>query len=280
MCDLADPAPATAPAAPQTLPTGNGTFIWYELLTSDQDAAIDFYKAVVGWTADDQVMPEMGDLRYTMLSAGDRQVGGLMQINDEMRQHGARPAWIGYIAVADTDAAAQRIVAAGGTLQMGPDDIPNVGRFAMVADPGGAPFYLMTPLPRDDAPPPAAMDTPGLVSWHELYASNGQEAAFAFYSNQFGWETTELMEMGEMGKYRLFGLNGVAFGGMMDKPAQVPASFWGFYVNVDGLDAAIERIKANGGSVLMGPQEVPGNAWIVQATDPQGAFFALVSMTR
>jgi hypothetical protein len=69
-------------------------------------------------------------------------------------------------------------------------------------------------------------------------------------------------------------------GGMMDKPGDVPASAWGFYVNVDGIDAAVERIEGNGGQVLMGPHEVPGGLWIVQAVDPQGAAFALVSPVR
>jgi predicted enzyme related to lactoylglutathione lyase len=72
----------------------------------------------------------------------------------------------------------------------------------------------------------------------------------------------------------------VPFGGMMDKPAEAPISAWAFYVNVDGIDAATERIKANGGQVLMGPHEVPGGSWIVQALDPQGANFALVSPKR
>jgi predicted enzyme related to lactoylglutathione lyase len=66
----------------------------------------------------------------------------------------------------------------------------------------------------------------------------------------------------------------------MDKPENVPASAWGFYVNVDGLDAAVDRIKANGGQVSMGPHQVPGGSWIVQAVDPQGAAFALVSTSR
>jgi uncharacterized protein len=252
-------------------------FIWYELMTSDQDAAEAFYRAVVGWKMADAGQPGM---RYTILSAGDRGMGGLMALSAEAAQAGARPGWLGYIGVPDTDGAAKRIALAGGAIHRGPDDIPGVGRFAVVADPGGAVFMLLTPLPREDVPPAAEPTTPGLVSWHELYASIGQEAAFAFYSGQFGWETTELMDMGPMGKYRIFGADGVQMGGMMDKPENVPASAWGFYVNVDGLDAAIARIEAHGGQVLMGPHEVPGGSWIVQALDPQGVAFALVSTTR
>ena len=88
------------------------------------------------------------------------------------------------------------------------------------------------------------------------------------------------MPMGEMGVYRIFGLDGAAIGGMMNKPESMPASAWGFYVNVDGIDAAVERVKAKGGQILMDPHEVPGGSWIVQGVDPQGANFALVSPTR
>jgi predicted enzyme related to lactoylglutathione lyase len=252
-------------------------FVWYELMTSDPDAAEAFYRAVVGWKTADA---GQADLRYTILSAGDRGMGGLMAIPAEARAAGARPGWLGYVGVPDTDAAAKRIVEAGGSLHRGPADIPDVGRFAVVADPGGARFQLLTPLPREGAPAPADLDTPGLVSWHELYASLGQEKAFRFYADQFGWETADLMDMGAMGKYRIFAADGVPLGGMMDKPDDVPASAWSFYVNVDGLDAAIRRIHAHGGRVRMGPHEVPGGSWIVQAVDPQGADFALVSTSR
>jgi predicted enzyme related to lactoylglutathione lyase len=226
-------------------------------------------------------------MRYTILSAGDRGMGGLMEIPADAARAGAHPAWLGYVRVPDTDAAAKQIAEGGGVLHRGPDDIPNVGRFAVVADPGGAMFMVMTPLPREDAPPPADPATPGLVGWHELCSGIGQEAAFRFYSEQFGWETLDQMDMGPMGQYRIFGVNGVPLGGMMDEPKEArpgtrrrPESAWSFYVNVEGLDAAVTRIESHGGQVLMGPHQVPGGSWIVQAVDPQGAAFALVSARR
>lgn len=254
-------------------------FIWYELMTRDQDRAIAFYEAVVGWKPADHENSTPDD-RYVTLSTGQRAVGGMLRLTDEMCAGGARPGWVGYVWVADTDAAAARIAEAGGTILMEPGDIPNVGRFAMAADPGGAPFYLLTPSPRDDEPKPAEPTDPGIVSWHELYAAQGEKAAFDFYSSQFGWETMDEMDMGAMGKYRIFGADGVPVGAMMNKPENVPESRWGFYVNVDGIDAAIERVEANGGTVAMGPIEVPGGSWIIQAADPEGVAFALVSTTR
>lgn len=252
-------------------------FIWCELMTTDQPAAEAFYRAVVGWEMSDAGQPGM---RYTILSAGSRGVGGVMALPAEACTAGARPGWMGYIGVADIDAAAQRVVASGGRLYREPSDIPDVGRFAIVADPGGAVFALITPLPHEPAPAPLDRAALGQFGWHELYAGDGQEAAFRFYAEHFGWTSHECLDMGEMGKYRIFGGATAAFGGMMDKPSQMPAAAWLFYVNVDGIDAAIERIENHGGQVLMGPHEVPGGQWIVQAVDPQGAHFALVSTTR
>jgi len=258
---------------------GPDKFIWYELMTSDQDAAITFYTGVVGWTAADQNMADL-DFRYTILSAGDRPVGGLMALSDDMKAGGARPGWVGVIGVADTDAAAKRIEEAGGAIHMPPGDIPNVGRFAIVADPGGAMFELMTPLPMEQEPPPVPPQTIGHVGWHELHAADGGEKALAFYSGQFGWTADGAMDMGPMGQYRFFATGGDMVGATMDKPAEMPAGAWQYYFTVDAIDAAVERVKAGGGQIAMGPMEVPGGNWIVNGIDPQGAHFALVAATR
>jgi predicted enzyme related to lactoylglutathione lyase len=256
------------------------SFIWYELMTTDADAAIDFYGHVVGWTAADHPNTTPDGVRYSILSAGGQGVGGILQLTPDMSKAGMRPIWVGYIGVADVDDAARRIREAGGSIHVPPTDIPDVGRFAMAADPGGALFYVMTPLPREDVPAPLPPQTPGLVSWRELYSSIGEKAAFDFYSGLFGWESLFDMPMGEMGTYRIFGAEGVQMGGMMDKPERIPASLWGYYVNIEGIDAAAERVKAKGGQVLMGPMEVPGGSWVVQCVDPQGANFALVALSR
>ena len=276
---------ATAPAA--TAGTSakaraqEGRFIWYELMTKDQDAAIDFYRSVVGWTAADFPHgPEMGDFRYTILSAAGTGVAGLFELNEEMCASGAQPAWVGVIAVSDCDEGARRVEEAGGKVLKQPDDIPGVGRFAVVADPGGAVYQLLAPLPMEKEPEPLARGTPGTVGWHELVSSAGEKAAVDFYSRLYGWATESEMDMGAMGKYRIFAKDGVQLGGMMDKPANVPVSAWTYYIFVDGLDAAVERVKAKGGQVLMGPMEVPDGSWIIQGIDPQGAHFALVSAER
>ena len=134
--------------------------------------------------------------------------------------------------------------------------------------------------------PPVPMATRGGTDWHELHSSDAA-AALDFYAGLFGWSATGDMDMGPMGKYRFFAMEpasasgecGVTCGAMYNDPdARHP--HWLFYFHVDGIDAAIERINARGGSVSHGPHEVPGGMWIVNAFDPQGAMFALVAPGR
>ena len=250
-------------------------FVWYELMTSDDEAAAAFSRQVMGWQTADAGMPGM---RYTLLSAGGVAIAGLMTLPQEACEAGARPGWVGYIGVADVDAMATRLLAAGGKVHRPAEDIPGVGRFAVVADPHGAGFDLFRGQ-SDAQPAQPPMGTPGTVGWHELSAGN-LDSAWTFYSGLFGWTQDSDLDMGEMGVYRLFAAGGAPIGGMMDKPPQVPQAGWLYYFNVDAIDAAMARVSEAGGQVLNGPVEVPGPMWILQCLDPQGAAFALVAPQR
>jgi predicted enzyme related to lactoylglutathione lyase len=250
-----------------------GRFAWHELMTTDTAAAMRFYGDVVGWTARDSGMPGM---EYTLLHAGEAQVAGLMALTEEAKAAGAPPGWTGYVLVDDVDGSAAQAVALGGSVCMPPMDVPGVGRFAAVADPQGAVIALFRPE-GGDAPPAAAPMAPGSVGWNELMAGD-MPAAWPFYAAMFGWTKAETMDMGPMGAYQLFAAEGAVCGGMMTKPAEVPVPFWGYYFVVPDIDAAVARVSAGGGTVLNGPMEVPGGAWVIQGLDPQGAFFALVGM--
>ncbi|HWG05047.1 MAG TPA: VOC family protein, partial [Beijerinckiaceae bacterium] len=158
-----------------------GKFVWHELMTSDPKAATTFYASVLDWGSRDSGMPHMA---YNLMSAGKIDVAGIMEIPEQARAMGARPSWTGYVAVDDVDKSAAALKKAGGTIYKEPDDIPGVGRFAIVADPHRAAFALFKGAGEMPEQPPA--DTPGLFSWNELYAGD-READFAFYSALFGW---------------------------------------------------------------------------------------------
>ncbi|EPR16425.1 VOC family protein [Sphingobium indicum] len=255
----------------------NGKFFWYELMTGDPAAAMAFYGDVVGWT----FQPFGADHGYHVVSGSAGPTGGIMAIPADAAAHGMRPWWGGYVGSADVDADAKRLAEAGGSVQRAPEDIAGVGRFAVMAGPGGAPFMLLKGSSPEGMDPPPPMAN-GHVGWHELY-SGDFDADLAFYTSMFGWAKGEAMDMGEMGIYQLFSQDGsTSFdgmsGGMMALPKEMPAPLWLFYFVVPDIDAATEKVKAGGGTVLNGPMEVPGGAWIIQATDPQGAMFALVGM--
>lgn len=253
--------------------SNQGKFVWYELMTSDTAAAERFYKSVVGWSAKDAGMP---DMKYTIFSAGERMVAGLMTMPQEAE--GMPPGWIGYIYADNVDATAKEVAAKGGKVHRQPDDIPGVGRFAVVGDPTGAVFCLFSSTGEEG--PDADQQAPGQVGWHELMAGD-LATAWTFYSSLFGWEKDQALDMGEMGTYQLFKINGQTSGGMMTKPKDLPAPpYWGYYFNVEAIDAAVERVTAGGGKVVMGPMEVPGGAWIINGVDPQGAYFSLVAPKR
>lgn len=252
-----------------------GKFVWYEYMGHDVAAAAEFYGAVVGWTFMDT---GMAGFPYKIACVGTHGVAGMMVIPDDAKAMGAPPCWTGYVYVDDVDAAAAKLKAAGGSVKKGPMDIPNVGRMAIVTDPHGAYFALFRDV-GGNPPPPPKPNTPGLVGWRELHAGDGA-AALAFYSDEFGWSKTSEFNMGPIGIYHLFESHPGQPGGMMTKMPNDPGPFWLYYFNVEAADAAIDRIKAAGGAVVNGPEQVPTGQWVVQAADPQGAFFALLALHR
>jgi uncharacterized protein len=256
-------------------PNPPGSFIWYELMTTDADGAKAFYDSVVGWNIG-EASPEFQG--YRMIGRSDGKfAGGVLPLTDEMQQHGARPMWLGYINVDDVDEAAASIEAAGGKTLM-KHDIPGIGRIAMVTDPQGAPFYIMKPIPpandsnaRSDV---YSREGPQRVGWNELLTSD-QKAALDFYLGQFGWTKGDAMPMGETATYQLLSHDGDTIAAVMTKGDDRP-SRWRFYIRIDDVDRAKSTIEAKGGTVVHGPMEVPGGDRVLIGMDPQGAEFALV----
>ena len=256
----------------------HGDFIWYDLMTTDAQAARKFYGTLLGWTFQNSGHDGM---EYHVISAKDQPIGGLMPITAEMHAGGAQPCWMGYIKVDDVDATAKALKAAGGTLHREAWDIPAVGRMAFVSDPQGTMFYIMKPTPpagHTGAVSNAfAYDAPmvGHCAWNEL-ATTDQDAAIAFYTGLFGWRQEGDMDMGPMGKYKFLYQGEKMLGAVMNKPEEMPFVMWTYYFRVPSIDKAVETIKANQGLVLNGPHEIPGGEFTVNCLDPQGAPFALV----
>ena len=255
----------------------HGDFIWYELLTPDQDAARSFYEKVVGWTIDISADNEMD---YRMINSASGPIAGSMTLTADMQSGGMPPCWLGYIAVDNVDDVVEATTAAGGAVHMEPHDLDGVGRIAFLADPSGALFYVMKPVPPADNPDASsnsfAATEPlvGHCAWNEL-ASSDPAAALNFYHELFGWEKDGEMDMGPMGQYQ-FLRHRHMIGAVMPRSQELPVSAWTYYFRVPDIDAAADTIEKEDGQIVQPPTEIPGGDYSLTAIDPQGARFALV----
>ncbi len=272
----------------------HGDWIWYELMTTDADAATVFYEAILPWKIGNQ--PD-----YREIEAVGGGVGGLLALIPEMLAGGARPAWVGYVLVDDVDKTVASVEHGGGRVLMPAHDMPGIGRFAMLSDPQGAAFYVMKPTPPANDPDKASnafsYDRPldGHCAWNEL-ATSDPAAALHFYGQRFGWVKDGEMDMGPMGSYEFIrhagpsdhagnASDGAAMGqgmlgAVMPKPPHVPVSGWTFYFRVADIDVAAAAVTTHGGQVLHGPIEVPGGDFSLNGIDPQGAAFALLGKRK
>ncbi|RJX68550.1 VOC family protein [Tsuneonella suprasediminis] len=258
-----------------------GAFIWYELMTSDPDAAKSFYDSVIGWDIEPCSSAAEAGLDYRMIRRSDGGfAGGMLALSAEMIAAGAKPGWFGYIHVPDVDATAAALVASGGKIYQSARDLEGVGRFAMVDDPWGAPFYLMNPTPPANAPDAQSdvfsVDQPQHVRWNELQ-SGDSAAAITLYCDLFGWNREGEMEMGPLGTYRFVACDGIGIGAICNTmPGNSDGPRWTHYIGVDDIDRAVAAVIAGGGQIIDGPQEIPGGEFSVDIRDPHGASAGLV----
>jgi predicted enzyme related to lactoylglutathione lyase len=251
-----------------------GAFVWYDHVTSDVDAAKAYYTETIGWGT----QPWDGPMPYTMFTIGGRPVAGLMEMPDEMPA-GVPPHWLGYVEVGDLDASVAQVKELGGQVRVEPTEIPGIGRFATIADPQGAALALFSSS-GDSEEEPIERGAEGNFSWAELNTTD-YEGAWEFYSKLFGWTLTSDMDMGaEMGIYRMYqregSPEGQSMGGMCNAASKIGVPpHWLFYVNVDDIDGAAERVTKNGGKILFGPMKIPGDDMVAICDDPQGGGFAI-----
>lgn len=115
-----------------------GSIGWVELLTRDTERAAEFYTRLFGWRAEPR---RVAGMEYTVFYRGSVMAAGMARMQPAWGD--APPHWLVDFAVEDVDAAAERAEELGGTVMAPPEDVPEVGRFAMLRDPQGATFCLL-----------------------------------------------------------------------------------------------------------------------------------------
>jgi uncharacterized protein len=253
--------------------SNHGKFCWYELMTTDTEAAKRFYGELVGWKVQPVEMPGMDYAMWQKPGGGE--IGGVSTLPPEAAAMGAPPHWLLHVAVDEVDGAVAKARDLGAQVHVPPTDIPGYGRFAVLADPQGGTFGVYKG--NQDYEATGVDQALGGISWHELMTSD-LEGAKKFYTALFGWKETATMDMGpEMGTYWMFGHTDKSYGGMMKRSPQMPVTAWVAYVTVPDTRKVVERVPQLGGQVLYGPQEVPGGGIVAMGLDPQGAAFAVYS---
>jgi len=237
----------------------HGQFVWREMLCPDVAKAKGFYGELFGWTFAD--MP-MGPMTYTIISAGSRQVGGIMPSTPQM----GPPAWLSYVSVKDADETVRAAEAGGGKLPMGVQSAPGVGRFGVVNDPTGG--YVGF-LQGESASDPAGMPAAGEFCWETLNTTDIEKAK-AFYATLFGWTAAA----GPGGNMNVFSAGETQVADVEPAQPGMP-SHWLAHVVVAKLEPARERAEKLGAKVFVPVIDIPqvGRVCIIQ--DPVGAVISL-----
>ncbi len=236
-----------------------GTFVWHEHVSTNPEAAQEFYGQLLGWEF--PVMSPAGE-DYTLISSGGQMHGGFPPVPAGTPSH-----WVGNVQVESADAAVEQAAAGGGKVLVEPMDIPEIGRYAAVMDPQGAVIAAFQPAGDDQ------LGT-GVFVWDELMTSD-IEAAKRFYGDVFGWSAAD-MAMGADFTYTMFKRTGGEDVAGAMALGEIPAPpHWLPYLAADDIDATAARAGELGGTVMREPWQIEGVGRLAIVSDPAGAVFGL-----
>jgi predicted enzyme related to lactoylglutathione lyase len=248
----------------------NGSPSWLDLMTSDRQAATDFYGPLLGWTFE-VGPPEAG--YYTMCLKDGEPVAGIGELQADTQ---SPVAWTTYLAADDVDRSVGAVTDNGGQVLLAPMDVMGQGRMAVAADPTGAVFGMWQAQQHTGA---RRVAEPGAMCWHEVNTRDPERAA-RFYADVFG-VTPEKMGGSDF-DYTVLELDGQPVAGVYDPGAQMPAdvpAHWMGYFAVTDVDVAAAQVTAAGGAVLTEPFDTPhGRMTVVR--DPQGAVVSLIALAE
>jgi len=243
----------------------NNAFCWHGVVSTNVETAKSFYGDVLGWTAETTTM---GDEEATMFAAAD----GITRAHARLPGMEGEPShWDNYLRVADVDASTAASTGNGGSVLVPPTTIP-AGRFSVVTSPSGAAICLFHEA--DEATATNAPGGEGSIHWVELHSTD-LDADLAWLGATFGF-TTETMAM-PTGDYFLIKDGDEMRGGAMKQAHEGAPSMWLTWIELAGVDAAVERASAAGGNVLAPAFDVPTVGRMAILADPTGGVFGVIT---
>lgn len=244
-----------------------GKVAFVELVTPDLAAARLFYAGLFGWAFQD-IPSDTGPFTQVLLDG--RIIAGIRQ---RPAPPGRRPAWLTFIASTDVDKATANAAQQGAKVFVQPHDIASVGRAALLADPQGAVFAILTTTAGD---PPDLLAEPGEWIWSSLVTTDPATDA-AFYKALFGYDVFTLPNSDDAG-HLILGSENFARASVNPIPTSWGTAHprWLNYIRVIDATTMAAKVTALGGHVLLPPRLDRHGGRIVVVADPQGALFGLL----
>lgn len=249
-----------------------GTPCWVDAMFVDLEGAKRFYSEVLGWTFGESTS-EFGD--YTQAYSDGKAVAGVVP---PMPGEEGKSAWNLYFATPDAAATAEKVKAAGGELLMEPMQVGGLGTMALAREPSGAAFGIWQPGQHKGF---EKLGEPGSYCWAEVFTRE-PGVTDAFLPKVFTYSARQMTDA-EM-DFRVFSVEGSpnpVLGRMKmgdDFPPQLPA-YVNVYFAVGDCDAAVTKAVDGGATLQFGPMDSPFGRFAA-LTDPQGANFSVIDMTK
>jgi hypothetical protein len=242
--------------------TQDGHFFWYDILTTDVEATTAFYAEVVGWEVSVDASGQ-----YPIARAHGRPVAGILPLGGE-----AQPHWLGQILTEDVGQLCRRLTFLQGEVLIPPEEIPDLGVGAMIADPVGAVLHAFTPHTAQDE---TFTPTRGAIGFHAMLAPRA-DLACRVYKTLFPWKVgkpqTNQAGTWTMLKDRTTPIAAALEWAQDDAPPQ-----WVHYVIVDDVDETLVRAQSAGATVLHAPVTLRKVGTVATLVDPTGARFGIMS---
>ena len=249
----------TVPAISQSAQKTPGQVVWRDLITTEPKQVQGFYQAVFDWSFE-----PINDY-YSLIKYQRNYIAGMASapIGDDTNY------WLPVMSTLDVDATVQLAKAAGAKVLVGKTTLNGRGDIAVIQDPQGAVFSVLDTVAGD---PEISVKSAGNWVWQEVWTQDPKQSQ-QFYQKLGKYELAS-KELAD-NQYQYLTLSNQPAFGLVKKPNDEVATIWVNYIKVEDVNATLAKVVANGGSVLMAPNDAVRASSVAIVRDPAGAGFVI-----